>query len=449
MMKNRIIEAVAKISGAVLVKVAAWRLVETKISRQEHYFVRSRRELARSVREHTYALTLYVDSEADGKKFRGEATVTIQPSHMETEIEEKIRQGIFAASKSKNLWYDIPGPAAPKVSLPGSGFDALDEASMMESAKAALYAPETGAGGARINSLELFVSRVEKTFINSKGHEFKAGGWKGYSEFVVEASPQVAAASQGPVELFDDIEFSDIEKERLGEATGSRLEQVRDRAEALPLPSLRNIPVILSGKEAEEVFAWFFGNASTAAIFTKASPFTLGTNVQETEKDGEVADPLDVWAEPVLAGLPASAAFDGDGFPLERTAVIEGGLLTSLVGPIRYADWLGQPRKGAFSLFSVSPGSMSLADMRASPCLEPVMFSDFRLDAVTGDFGAELRLAYWFDGQKRVPVTGGSISGSVAEFRSTMRRSSERALATQSLCPKAILIEGLSVTGIA
>lgn len=450
MMKNKIIQAVAKISGAVSVKVADWRLIETEISRQEQYFVRSSRELARSVKEHAYALTLYVDSETDGKKLRGEATVTIQPSHTESEIEEKLRQGIYAASKSKNPWYDIPGPAEARVSLPKSSFDALDEPSMMEKAKAAFYAPEATAGIARLNSLELFVSQVNRSFINSKGQAFTAGGWKGYSEFVVEA----AVGSQGPVELFDDIEFSDIDEERLGEATGSRLAQVRDRAEALPLPSLKGIPVILSGKEAEEVFAWFFGNAGTGAIFTKASPFALGMNVQAAEKDGSdmrpsVADPLDIWAEPVLAGLPASAAFDSDGYPLERTAVIEGGRLTNLVGPIRYADWLGQPRKGAFSLFSVSPGSMSLVEMRASPYLEPVMFSDFRLDAVTGDFGAEIRLAYWFDGQKRVPVTGGSISGSVAEFKSTMRRSTERALASRSLCPKAILIDGLSVTGIA
>ena len=54
------------------------------------------------------------------------------------------------------------------------------------------------------------------------------------------------------------------------------------------------------------------------------------------------------------------------------------------------------------------------------------MFSDFRLDPVTGDFGAEMRLAYWFDGERRRPVTGGSISGSVTELRSTMKRSFER-----------------------
>ena len=465
MMKSMIVKAIAKINGTSAVKIADWRLVGTEISREERYFVRSGTELARAVRESLFSLTVYVDSKEKGGKYRGEATVAIQPSHTETEVEEKIGQALFAASKSRNPWFDLPGPAEPKIGLPSSGFDDLGEGSRMEAVRKALYAPEarlaaagtpdglSGPSASRINSLELFVSRVEKNFMNSKGHEFKTSGWKGYSEFVVEASPpkaaQPAAESQGPVELFDDIEFSDPEPSRLGEATGSRLEQVRDRAAALPLPSLNGIPVILSGKEAEEVFAWFFGNSTTGAIFTKASPFALGMKVQETEKGSPAKDPIDLWAEPVIQGLAASASFDPDGFPLERTAVIVRGQLKTLTGAIRHADWLGVPRKGSFSLFSVSPGTMPLAEMRAKPCLEPVMFSDFRLDPVTGDFGAEIRLAYWFDGEKRIPVTGGSISGSVAEFRSTMRRSLERSLGARSLCPKAVLLQGISVTGIA
>ena len=452
MMKDTIIASIAKINAENGPKVADWRLVGTKISRREQYFVKAKTEEARTVEEMQYSLTVYVDAETEGKKVRGEATVTIQPSHGMAEIEAKIRQAVFAASKSRNAWFDLPGPAEPKVVLPASGFDTLDEQSRMESLRKALYAPEAeiaaegsgdGANLPRINALELFLSKEEKTFVNSKGLEFSSPKWKGYSEFVVESD-----SAQGMVELFDDIEFSDPDPERLSEATRSRLVQVRDRAVAAPLGAMKDLPVILSGKEAEEVFAWFFGNSTTGAIFTKASPFAWDSNVQQTEKDGKVEDPIDIWAEPFIKGLTASSAFDADGFPLERTAVIAHGHLKTLVGAIRYADWLGMERKGSFPLFSVSPGSMTIADMKAKPYLEPVMFSDFRLDSVTGDFGAEIRLAYWFDGERRVPVTGGSISGSVAELRSTMRRSLERGLATRSLCPKAILLQGVSITGI-
>jgi len=499
MMKNTIIASIERINAGKGPKVADWRLIGTHVSRREQYFVKAKTEQARSIEELQYSLTVYVDSSGapggaaggagaadgaplgapNGGKARGEATVTIQPSLTKAEIVAKIGQAVFAASKSKNPWFDLPGPAEPKVVLPVSGFD---DGVRMKFVRDALYAPEaeiaagagtarggavtmggasakesaaSGSGGAyrtsdgaanlpRVNALELFVSREEKEFINSKGARNSISRWKGYSEFVVEAD-----SPKGTVELFDDIEFSDPDPERLSEATRSRLIQVRDRALATPLPTVKDIPVILSGREAEEVFAWFFGNSSTSMIFTKASSFAAGMDIQKTEKAGSVADPFDLWAEPAIPGLPASSAFDADGFPLERTLVIEAGILKTLVGSVRHADWLGVERKGNFSLFSVSPGSMGIGEMRSRPYLEPVMFSDFRLDNVTGDFGAEIRLAYWFDGKTRVPVTGGSISGSVAELRSTMQRSSERGLASRSLCPKALLLQGVSITGIA
>lgn len=461
MMKDIIVAAIGKISAEGPIRIADWRLVGKAISRQEQYFVAEKSEQLRSVQEGDFALTVYVDGEAEAKRTRGEATVTIQPTHTAAEVEAKIRQAVFAASKSKNPWYDLPGPAPAKVALPASGFEGLDGMARVEAVKKALYAPEAEVGGKgparkaadtwtpgatatrpRINSLEIFISREEKSFLNSKGQAYEGRTWRGYSEFVVDAP-----SAKGPVELFDDIEFSEPDADRLSAATAARLAQVADRAVAIPMPTLKDLPVILSGKEAEEVFAWFAGNATTTTVFTKSSTFALGENVQRNDASEVVAEPIDLWAEPVLEGLPASSAFDVDGFPLERTPVIQGGVLVNLVGLSRYADWLGQARRGAFPLFSVSPGSASVQTMRAAPHLEPVMFSDFRLDGITGDFGAEIRLAYWFDGKKRVPVTGGSISGSVSELRASMRRSSERWLATHSLCPVAVQLHGVSITG--
>jgi PmbA protein len=427
------------VSGKIA--VSDWRLVSTKIERRERYFVGKGTEQVRAIDDLAYSLTLYVDSETEGKKTRGEATVNLQPSLSEPELDAKVRQAALAASKSRNPWFELPGPSPAKTVISPSGFESLGWDRAMDESARALFAPESAEkGGPRLNALELFLSREEKEFANSRGQGFRALRWRGYSEFVVDCP-----AAGGPVELFDDIEFSEPDPGRLAEATGSRLEEVRDRAKAVPLPALGGIPVILRGKEAEEVFGWFFGNAATTMVFTKASTFSVGANVQADE-GGNVAEPLDIWAEPFIPGLVASGAFDAEGFPLERTPVIEKGVCKNLVGSVRHADWLGLPRKGSFSLFSVSPGASSLDQLRAGPYLEPLMFSDFRLDNVTGDFGAEIRLAYWFDGEKRIPVTGGSISGSVSEFKSTMRRSSELALGSRSRCPTALRIEGLRVT---
>jgi PmbA protein len=450
MMRQTILNAIEAYNASSELKIADWTLVGTVTTREEHYFVREKTEEARLVDETLFSLTLYVDAEVEGKKVRGEATVSIQPSLTREEVAEKVKIAAYAASKSRNAWFELPGKAEAKVTVPVSGFEALAPARPASAARAALYAPESEpavrAGSDKpagsINCLELFLSRTERTFLNSKGQAFDAVKWRGYSEFVVDAQ-----SASGPVELFDDIEFSEPDKARLEEATRPLLIEVRDRAVAKPLPNISSLPVILSGKEAEQVFSWFFWNSTTQAVFTKSSPFKLGMNIQQSEEGGAVADPFDMWAEPALPGFPASSAYDHEGFPLERVKIVEKGVLKTLVGSIRYAQWLCQPQKGSFNLFSVSPGSMSVSEMRAKPHLEPVMFSDFRLDPVTGDFGAEMRLAYWFDGKKRIPVTGGSISGAASTFRSTMRLSSECAPATQSVCPVAVLLTGIAIAG--
>jgi len=450
-MKERIVQALERAEKKGTIRAADWRLVSTEKSRDERYYVKDDLELAREVEEVRHSLTLYIDAEEGGKKTRGEASITLQPSFSDEEIDSKIAQALFAASISKNPWFDLPEAAAVKTALPASGFTALEGNARVELCRQALYAPARLQAVAqrqakehrpRINALELFISKTTRHFFNSKGAAFDTEEWKGYSEFIVEADSDL-----GGVELFDDIAFSEPDTARLEAATGMRLAQVRDRAEAVPTPALKDLPVILGGREAEDIFAWFFDNATAEAIFTKASSFTLGMNIQQSDPSDNVHDPLDIWAEAVIPGLPGSGPYDPDGFPLEPTQVVEKGILKCLTGGIRYADWLGQPRKGSFSLFSVSEGSLSMGELRSRPHLELVKFSDFRLETSTGDFGGEIRLGYWFDGEKRIPVTGGSISGSVAELRSAMVRSRERGLGSRSLCPVAVKLAGVSITG--
>jgi len=445
-----------------------------------------------------------VDGSEAPRRFRGEATITIFPSFSLEDCVAKIRQAVSAASKSRNPWFSLPAPSPLSVQIPTSGFEALSFEDRVKSIRSALYSPFEHMNqpkavpivdslampknvNPRINSLELFISKEQRRLLNSQGIDYSRTIWRGYSEFVVEADSSADIAANSPannpadipanslsknladgssadgsadnpystVELFDDIEFSEPDPERLAQSIGDRLIQVGDRALARPMPRLSGIPLILRGKEAEEIFSWFFENSRTEAIYSKASPFRPGANVQggnenieaEHKGNGAIIEPLDLWAEPVISGLPASAAFDSDGFPLERTLVIENGILKTLIGSVRHADWLGVPRKGAFLLFSVPGGSMSLEEMHAFPYIEPVMFSDFRLDSMTGDFGAEVRLAYYFDGKNVTPVTGGSISGSMSTMRTTMRRTKEIATMSRSVCPIAVMLQGAIIAG--
>ena len=346
--------------------IADWRLVERNIQRQERYYIVDSAEQARSIDEVVYSLTVYVDSIDDvshpsfcsnentpdeasansapsskkvdsseaPRRFRGEATITIFPSFSLEECVAKIRQAVFAASKSHNPWFSLPAPSPLSVQVPISGFEALSFEDRVKSIRSALYSPFEHMNqpkavpivdslampknaNPRINSLELFISKEQRRLLNSQGIDYSRTIWRGYSEFVVEADSSADIAANSPannpadipanslsknladgssangssadnpystVELFDDIEFSEPDPERLAQSIGDRLIQVGDRALARPMPRLSGIPLILRGKEAEEIFSWFFENSRTEAIYSKASPFRPGANVQGGNK---------------------------------------------------------------------------------------------------------------------------------------------------------------------
>jgi hypothetical protein len=64
-----------------------------------------------------------------------------------------------------------------------------------------------------------------------------------------------------------------------------------------------------------------------------------------------------------------------------------------------------------------------------------------------GCFRGEIRLAYYNDGTQIVPVTGGSVNGSIHEVQSSLRLSSERQETTSISGPKAIFLKDVSVAG--
>ena len=86
--------------------------------------------------------------------------------------------------------------------------------------------------------------------------------------------------------------------------------------------------------------------------------------------------------------------------------------------------------------------------MQKEPHLYVVSFSDFQMDAWSGHFGGEIRLAYWFDGKDTHVVTGGSINGSMAETKGKMHFSSDTYASLSYQGPYAVAIPGVKVAGI-
>jgi PmbA protein len=117
-----------------------------------------------------------------------------------------------------------------------------------------------------------------------------------------------------------------------------------------------------------------------------------------------------------------------------------------LEGPVRHAAALGVPAKGTCSSRWVAPGSLGSSDLSGFAYLEALVFSDFFMDATSGEFGGELRLAALHSGSTVTPVTGGSIAGSIAAEAAGLRFSAETARREAFIGPASVLLSLARVT---
>ncbi len=431
-MTERIARALAAAGG-----LSDWRVVETKKNGYERYFVKTELECSREVDTVEYRVTAYVDSTKDGEKVRGDSSFMVHPTMDDAELAAAAKRAVFAASKVANKPYELPGPGAARVSLPDAGCEGRDPAALLETARKALFEAD-GRDGATVNSLEIFLTRVETRIRNSRGVDASWTTWKGFTEYVVNAP-----GPKGEIELYGSLKFGSMDPKRLSRAVAEKLSQARDRAQAVPTPDIKGVPILLSCDNAGELFNYFFANCSALGVFQKISPFAVGSSAQGDAVSG---DRISMGAEAVIAGHPESAPFDQDGLPISSFACVSAGEVRGFFGPKRYCGYLGIPETGDYALFSVAPGSARAAELRSRPHFEPVVFSDFFADPATGDFGGEVRLGYWFDGAKRIPVTGGSVTGSLLEARGSLRASSELFVGKFGSHPEVVLVPKANVT---
>jgi len=81
------------------------------------------------------------------------------------------------------------------------------------------------------------------------------------------------------------------------------------------------------------------------------------------------------------------------------------------------------------------------------PVLQIIAFSDLIPNTLTGDIFAEIRMAYLLDGSKKIPVTGGAVSGNVFEMFRKVHFSKEPVIHDHYYGPVATRFDDLQVTG--
>lgn len=415
--------SVLKFSGA-----DAWEVADVNEKGWEFYFIRHQLDQHRAKSVDSFSVKVYKNLE--GGTLLGSASAPISPDASEEEMRRTVEGLCRDASYVKNPSYTLnkPVPDAP-AAVPAP----MDmKAVCGDFLRAMRSVPETETED--LNSYEIFVSEIRRRFLNSEGVDVTSV----YPSSMVEAV--VNARKDGhEIELYRMLKSGTCDPDQLTKELTEALTYGRDKLTASPTPALEKADVVFSTDPAREIYCYFVSKLNTAMVYRGMSDWKTGDTV--------APENLTIRAVKTLPNSSWNMPYDEEGAPIRDLALIEQGKAVSYWGARQFSQYMKLENSFDVYNFAVSGGTESAANLRAGDFLEVVEFSDFQVDEITGDIAGEIRLAYLHRDGKVTPVSGGSVSGSMAELAKTMRFSKESRQYNCHLIPAVTRLQGVTVTG--
>ncbi len=413
--------------------VAAWEVTDEKTAGWEFYFIRRALDQNRAKNVEHITVKVY---QRIGEDRIGAAAAELPPTATAEEAKKLVDSLAYQATLAPNRTFTLHKPtAAHAQQQPAAPVDVPAMARDFLAAMAAI--PETATED--LNSYEIFTAAVTRRFVTSEGIDVT----ETYPSSMLEAV--VNARSDGhEIELYRLYKSGSCDAAGLRRGLTSAMAYGRDRLRTVPTPALGTADVIFSTDDARQIYAYFIQRLAPAMVLRKLSEWKLGEPI-ESEIRG---DRVTLEALRTLPNSSRNRAFDAEGAPIRDTVMLRAGVPEHYLGGRMFSAYMGLEDSFIPGNFAVSGGTKSEAELRQGPYLEIVEFSDFQVDPMTGDIFGEIRLAYWHDGEKTVPVSGGSVSGSMHDFVREMYLSVEQTQYDNYLLPAATKLCGVTVTGI-
>ena len=412
--------------------VAAWELSDVLTHGWEFYFIRH--EMDQNRVRNVENITLKVYQSIENGAYLGSAEAEIAPTASEEEFRELIDSLAYRAGLVRNRPYQL---AAPRSAVPMESCTESTEKIASDFLRTMQSLPETASED--INSYEIFVSSKTARFLSSTGIDVTETYPESMTEVVVNARKD-----GHEIELYRNYHSGTCDIEGLRRNLIRTMHYGRDRLLTVPTPPLGTADVLFTGNDACEIYAYFADRLDAAMIYRKMSDWEPGKPVCQVFK----GDRLTLKTHRSLPNSSKNRSYDEEGAPIRDVTLIEDGVARNILGSRMFASYLGLEDAFIPTNFSVSGGTNSEEELRSGQYLELVEFSDFQVDSMTGDIFGEIRLGYWHDGQSVIPVSGGSVSGSMLELAGKMFLSAETVQYNNWLIPAATLLKGVSVSGI-
>ena len=168
---------------------------------------------------------------------------------------------------------------------------------------------------------------------------------------------------------------------------------------------------------------------------------------------GEIvgSDLVTILDDATLPGAPGSYPFDGEGVPGQRTGLVTGGKLKSLLLDHTYASLLGMESTGnGLRTFRDTPviGTSNIEVLPGKDDIEGFdgvavcrLFGEHTANPVSGDFSLPVELAYG-RGVGGDPMKGGMFVGNVFELLKGIKGIGKRTVRKGSFKAPPVLVEG-------
>ena len=395
----------------------------------EAFYVKGKLETVRATSTEDATVTVYVDG--DGVK--GDSSFSVYASMTEEEVAKKIASASKRARLVKNKPYDIPSGDKLDVAI-SSSIDKYETSELAKKIAQAVEKADSYENGS-INALEIFIYKEKSSVVNSRGVDKTQVRYRA----MIEAIPTWTENGES-VELYEAYHFTDFNAEEITAEIDERMREVRDRRTAVKLEPC-SVNVVLPAREVSHLIGEIVDSLNFATVYSHANVFSKGDCIQK-ERTGDV---INVTMKHEIEGSRFSAMFDVDGVTLKDKSVIEDGVVKAYYGSHRFGSYLGEDITGDLRCISLAKGTLTDDEIAKEPYVECVSLSGLQLDLYNDYIGGEIRLAYYFDGEKKIPVTGISMSGKLSDVLNSIRLSEKITVKDNYQGPEKALLIKLSI----
>ncbi len=402
---------------------------QTNTVSQEVFFIGQKLDMGRAKDVTHTMVTVYVDSE--DKQFRGSASKEIHPGSTPEEIKKEIDAAIFAASFVKNPWF----PVVESQTCEDAGIDVDLTAELVKITKA-MQAVKT-LENESVNSYEIFANKKQTRIVNSKGVDVTMSNFECEVEVVINTSKD-----GHEIELIKDFKFADKPADEITKDVEKMFESGRARLEAVPTKQNEHATVLLTGDDLPQFIDYFASHTNASMQYMGVGKAKIGEKIT-----GDEADSLMIVTKPVMDGSTKNMPYDTDGKPVKALTLFENGVCKSFWGSTQHAYYLKLEDATMINNCITSGGSISIDEMRKLPHVEITDFSAFLMDAVSGNFGGEIRLGYESDGVEKHPIVGGSLSANFANVLKNVKFSKETRQINNYIVPCAVMLTDVVLAG--